>query len=627
MEITEEELKTDKFGSGILSINKFRELQTYLITRFNELERMRKPFDTDITKEVELFNNKDDTLDNKPFWQDRVQEPFLYTLGQTMTAKLTSSLFAHTNFLKMYVEDDKFYEKETAITKWFQSELDKIKFKAKSRDWIESSLTRRTSWLALRPTPLKKDKEALFPEWRMDFDIYDWFDVWFDTRQESTFNTDFFVRKHRKLFELKRDTDLYGNLDDVGPWDRHASATMADENRANSAKNASSINGANRTQSQSTQMTHPSVDEVELMEYYGVFNIADGDPNNPDFKPNVVELICTIANRTNLIRVEKNKLTTKRKRLIFPMRPLKQAESLIGKSIGQLVGQQQRELNEMQSLQFQNYKQQVKLLFKYNKNADLDLDEFFAGAGNAIGFDGDADDVGTFETKNVLNESFAMIRTKKQDMQLVLGAVDAAMGQGGSGSDTAAGERQAVEQANFKFSMMADNCYDDCLEFMNFLLILLVQFNHESLKLRHPDLVDFFDAIRASIFDAESSYIIDIEMKDHSNRRDVEMNQWANLANILLPTLPQIGGNPKELVRQLMEVFNMRNIDKLLKPEDPNALIQFFANNPQLFQQVFEGLQQLNAQKQQGGAAGQAPAPAVPGGTAVEKAANENVQT
>ena len=302
-------------------------------------------------------------------------------------------------------------------------------------------------------------------------------------------------------------------------------------------------------------------DEVELKEWMGWYDISE-NPDKPDFQP----IIAVLANDSVLCRVEKINLPTKKKILIFPMRPMRQANSLIGKSPGQVVKNLQKLLNQAMSLGMDNFKLLVKLLFKYKKGGSVDFDELFARGGNAIGWDDDPDDITIFNVPNMQNVAFLLINMVIQFMQQTTGAVDYLMGtSAGRGvTETATGIENITEQALFKFGMMANNVYTDLKDFVNYIIVLYHKYGGKKVIKRHPKLKPFF---KTDIRDIENSYIMDIGMKDLAQRRDVERAQFINAINIIGGLLQNTGGNMKELLKQVMERFDMENIDKILAPD------------------------------------------------------------
>jgi len=111
--------------------------------------------------------------------------------------------------------------------------------------------------------------------------------------------------------------------------------------------------------------------------------------------------------------------------------------------------------------------------------------------------------------------------------------------------------------------MMAQNMYDDLIEFINFIIILHTKYGKSDILVRHPELKDFFSQREEEL---ENSYAIDIALQDLAMRRDVERAQFVNAINIIGQLLMQTGGNVKELLKQVMKVFKVPNIEKILEP-------------------------------------------------------------
>jgi len=572
-----------------LSEDQVQDLQSYLVNRFEILNTSRKTLDDEIAKEIERFNGKDELIDAKLEHEAKVKENYLYDLVQTMVGRLIQTLFPDKNYLKIFVEHPMFRKVERDLTGWIQEELDRLKIRARARDFLEEALVGRLSWLHLRPVPTKrmgKSEGKMLPieGYRAEFDVFNFFDVWFDTKATDPEQTDYFVKKTKKLYQLYQNRDIYMNLDQVEPStggeDDDAKRTDAYEAKHGSAA-SDSTTPAETERSTGVKAT----DEVELLEYYGVYDFSEGDSADPDWEPDVKEVICTLANRRILIRAEVNDLPTKRKRLMFPIRPLRMGKSLIGKSIPQLVGDNSHDLNDILSLQMDNFKLLVKLLFKYNKNADIDIEELFAGDGNAIGWDESKDDIDVIQIPNVLQLAGFMAAEKRQSMQSTAGTPDVLMGQaGGRGApETATGIGRANENALFKFGIIALNVADDLIEFIKYVMILLVQNNPGAVFMRWPNLGEFLALPPEQL---ELDYIADLELRDLSTRRELERQQIANLAGIIGPLLQQNGGNMSLFLKNVMTAFNLEDIDEMMEMEDPSQIAAKLLNNPQLAQAV-----------------------------------------
>jgi len=601
-----------------LSEEKLVDIQSMLITRFNLYKSNRKPFDNAIEYEVDIAEGVDRDLDDKEDWKVKDNVNYLWAVNQTITARLSSSIFGHNDYLKVYVERDVWRDKQNEITQWMQEEMDRIRLRYKSRDFLEDALKKRTSFLQLRPVPLEK-QENDGKEWKIEFDVLDFYDVWFDTKAVDVMDTDWFVRKLKKFYEVvgnknyfNRDEILYTNYDLMDEPEKH------DEYQAKHR-------GADKDTISYYTERGGEDKTVELLEWYGVLDLAEGRVDDPDHEPDFCECIVTLANRNTIVRIEKNNLDElRRPRLIFPIRPIRQSRSLIAKSTAQITGNLSKNINETNSNLRENFEQLVKLLWKYRRGANIDITALFAGGGNMVDVD-EMDDVQLFDVKNMMNEAMAMKRDQINDLYNVTGASYQTQGMSAPGSQTASEVRGNTEQAMFKFMMMAENVAMDLSEFINYYMILALKFNTGVLKRRYPKLIKFFSEI--DIGDIEQGLVLDIGLKDLTQRKDVEQNQWANMVGVILPLLQQSGGNTTELLKRLFEVFNIHNTNALLEPESPDQIALKLANNPQLAQAVMQMLSQLTQQAGGGGGGGGMSPEAVPGGDTVERTASENIST
>lgn len=597
------------------------EVQVFLIERFNYLKELRSELDTEIKKEVDIYNDIDELVRGKEEHEEQYTIPYVYTIINTIVARVQKSLFGKANFVKLHMEKDEWLEYQKQMTFWMQNLLDRLKLKKRSRDFIEDACVKRLSWLQLRPVGNQELKQKL----HIEFDALDFFDVWFDTKARSVMDSDFFVRKVQKLWKV-RSNETYFDTEELADFEG-----QDDDHQ----KRKDAYSAIHSTQDllpgyKEFEVKNNATDEVELLEWYGEYDLSGMDLADPNYKPDFKEVIFTLGNRERLIRAEINDIPTRRKRLLFPMRVLRQSNSLVGKGISQLTRGMAQENNEIRSLRLQNLKTLVKLLWKYDRTANIDLEELFAGEGNAVGYDGlmNKDAVSLLPVPNLIRETSLMIQDGMQDMQQTTGAVDHVMGTSAARgiADTATGTQTITEQAMFKFSMMADNIYDDLLEFINFVAILHLLYAREANELAHPDLaVAFLNLLPEEL---EDTPFYDIELMDVSARRDLEQHQWSNMIGIIAPLVQQAGGNVSELLSQFMDVFQVPNKDKILQPESPQAIAAKLLQNPALGQAVQAILARAGAEAAGGGGGGgqRGQTPGVPaGGSPQEQAGNTNL--
>jgi len=533
---------------------KLKELQEFLLGRFNDLDGMRSSLDTEILDDIKYYNGEDENIDNKQSWEYKYKIPYIYTIVQTVVARLKESLFGTQNYVRIFTEKEGMSDYEKDLEKFVQQVLDSIKFKKRARDFLEDALVQRTTWLELVPMLYNDKGKKSFQG--VDFISHKWFDVWFDTEVAEIKDTDVFIRKIQKLYKLQMQDGVYFNLDKLEDttFPTDMDNILDTEFQAKQGKSYNRVNDP--------------VAKVELLEYHGIYNV--GTDTKPDFK----NVLCTIANRSVLIRVEEKDMQTSRKTLLFPIRPLKQANSLIGKSIPQLTKDLQKELNEVRSLRSQNTKLVSKLLFSYNKDGDIDLNELFAGGGNAIARGDNPNDVTIFPIPNLIQALSYVGSEIIQDMQQITGAVDYVMGtSAGRGiTDTATGVKTITEQALFKFSAMASNVQGDITDFINYIFVIYYEYGQKEMLEQFPSLQAYLMQPLKAI---EDNYFIDIGLKDLTQRRDVERMQFINMINVIAGLVQQAGGDTKELLKQVMSRFDIPNTDKILNASGgTNQLMQ-----------------------------------------------------
>lgn len=575
-----------------ISDEKKEEILTFLSTRFTELEALRTSLDDEIEKEIDLYNDKDENIQNKESYESQITTPYLYTVVQTIVARLISAVFGDKNFIRIFVEEEKYLNIEKKLQAWAQKIVDKMKVRKRARDIFENALVKRVSWLQLKPKKVNN-------RFRPDFMVHDFFNVWFDTKAKDVNDTDFFIRTEDKLWQvLAQEEKLYHNTSLV------ANTNPPDFNIEREEYTARHSSDDEENVSYYEIQGNNITGKVELLEWHGEYDMSD-NPDEPDFRT----VIFTLANREVLIRVETVDLPTIRKRLIFPIRPLKQADSLIGKSVPQLLGSLQKELNEIKSLRLDNFKNLIKLIFKYNANADIPLDTLFAKGSNAIPWTDDPNDVTTLDQPNLVQIATLMMQSEIQEMQQTVGATDHVMGTSAARgiADTATGTQKIIEQAMFKFSMMAENTHDDFSDFFNYAMMLHMIDDKKDTLFENPEFKDYFELPIEVIEDTD---FIDIYIKDLAQRRDIERAQFVNAAGMILPILQQTGGNIGLFLKQVMERFDMQQIEAILEspPQEKQMMqmiMQMMRDNPQFAQFIQQVLQNPDILKQMSGGTGQ----------------------
>lgn len=529
-----------------LSKEQKEKIQAFLINRFQVLKDLRTEYDNKVKEEIDLYNDKDQYIEDKEDWEETITIPYIYTVVQTMVARLMETLFGTDNYLRIYVEDPNYKKIEKSLQRWLQQVLDEIKLKYKARDFLEESLVERVSWL--QPQPILENGKLK----SIKLNIFGWYDVWFDLKAVDIEDTDAFIRKRVKKYKVLENKN-YFNHDEV------KKTSLPDQEYEDEKVRQKGGNISYDDPDMNTDVD--TIDDVEILEWYGVYNISK-NKNKPEYK----DVIFTLANRQVLVSVQTNEMKTQKKKLLFPVRPMRQSKSLIGKSVPQLVKNMQYELNQVRSLRLQNFKTNINLLFKYRRDADIEFDELFAAPGNAIGYSGDPSDIDLFPIPDKSREASIMGSEIVSDIQQVTGAVDYVMGtSAGRGvTETASGIESITNQAMFKFGMMAKNAYDDILEFINFVVILYFKYGKDQVILFDVAISDFFKNQTEETL--EKSYAVDIALNDLAMRRDIERAQFINALNIILPMVQQAGGNMTVILKQVMERLNMENIDEIMEP-------------------------------------------------------------
>jgi hypothetical protein len=560
-----------------VSQEKRDEILAFLTQRRGALEQMRAPLDERMKEEIDLYNNKDDLQDTKPSYKESYKVPYLYGVTQTTKARILEAFFSRGQYIRILGEGSIFNSSsglETKLSKFIQNELDKGGFKREAKSFIEIGLTECTAWVEPRPIV---DESGRFNG--VEFHTYHFNDVWFDTSAKCVEDSDILIRRRCKLYELRQDPTKWMNLEQV------YTSTPPDDIRAKQRYEA-----ANDAPMYYDVAKNNVTDEVELKYYYGKYDLGEGNFNDPEYIPNFCDIVFVLANDNILVQVQKVETKTRRKKFIFPIRPIYQANQLVGKSMIQLTKSIAGIVNELKALTLQNAKLLVNLMFKYRRDGDVLLSELFGGPGNAISFKDNKDDVDIFNVPNVIGPLLAATNSAIVDIQETTGATNYMTGgsQGGGITSTASGISQMRAETMIRTSMMAANIYDDIIDIVTFTIVLYAKYGQQYVAERNAELVPFFSQYEDLI---EDSTFFDIAMSDLGERKELERNQFVNAMNIIAPLIQQIdSAQPgqfeglKNLLRLFFERLNMENADAILNPkptetQDPMSAIMAALGN------------------------------------------------
>ncbi len=575
---------------------KIAEFEKFLTQRFKELEAMRQDYDAQVLENIQVYNNIDKNMDSKEDWQEKFRIPYVWTVIQTIVGRVRQALFSSPDYLKVFGEDAEYRNIEKEITKWIQSEMDYVQLRRKAKGYIEKAVRDGMCWLQLLPVSRYDKKKT--KTWFFDVIALGFFDVYFDPQARDVMDTDFFIKKRKLLYKLTQNPKQYIQLDELRKTEPPDAENWKDKYTALSGNAQISY-----YELPETKMTA----EVELLEWLGEYDFGTGDPRDPDYKADIKEVIATVGNREKIIRIEVQEIQTRKKRLLFPIRPIVQDDLLLGKPMISVIRDLQYELNEVRSLRMDNIKQNVKLIWKVRKDKQIDMDELFGAGGNVVHVE-DPDDVTPFNTINLVQPLSYISQDLVQDMQQTSGAVDHVMGTSAARgiTETASGIKQMVDNAVFKFNMMGDNIKDDLVDCMNFTAILRIKYSKDDVLLKFPGIKSFVDQTETMM---EENTFFDIDMADLAERKDVERSQWVNILNVIIPALQQVGGNMKELLRIIFKVFNVPQIDTLFEPDEQTQQVMAamqWAQSPE-GQMAMQQFQQSQAAAGTGGQRAGAP--------------------
>jgi len=498
--------------------------------RFKGFQKLRQPLDTLIKKYQRIYNF--DFTDKKADYKQFI--PYTFTIIQTILAFLVASMFGRDKMITMDIEGGKCIHMAKNIELYVNSLLEKVKLKRFSYDFLLNSLTDNISWIQL--IPIKEDSH-----FTVDIDSLNFFDVYFDTKAKRVEDIDPIVRTLKGYLDLSYDEHYY--KDEV-------------EKIKDTKPPSDVIDLENQTYKFRSEATyyHPEVvnnnDLVEVLTWNTRYDIDDNGE--------LEDIILAFGNRKELIRAELNNMKTRRKTLLFPIVALRESNALLGKSLISPIADLQDLLNESMDLRQRHFRLLVKLLFKYNKNADVDFTELHASGGNAVGYDGDPNDVSIFTINNMLGECNSVTASIIQLMQQVTGATDYMMGTtlGRGITETARGVSIITQNAMQKFNLLVNNITPYVIDIIKYIIILFNQGAGNSERVKFFKVQKF---VKLSELDIEEDFKFDIALKNLAADIDRERAQFINAVNVMGQMIMAAGGDIQAVVKLALEKFGLKS--------------------------------------------------------------------
>lgn len=518
-------------------------LESFTI-RLNSFMRGREPLDDLVLRYRKVF---DFDFEDKKKPSEKIPSgykysvPYVNTIIMTMVAFTIASLFGDKRrTLTADIEDWVKGLKGKDVENYCNSLLEKCKFKEKVFSMIVNAFVDPISWVQLIPIVEKN-------YFNLDIDTLNFFDVYWDTKAKYKDKTDYIVRSIKGHLDLLYDTVHYypeevEKIKDTKPPEDII--TLEDQQY--------------ETQTGGEVVYYSPLvvnnnDKVEVMTWYTRYDL-EGKGQKLD------DVIVGIGNRLEIIRIELNPLKTRRKVLIYPIVANKNPNSLLGKSTVASVEDMQDLLNESIDLRQKHFRLLSKLLFKYNKNAEIDESELVADGGNAIGYSGDPKDLDTFEIRNMLKDMSAMVAEYIQLMQQTTGATDYLMGtSAGRGiTETARGVTIIANNAMQKFNLTVTNMTPDLLDIITYIIILFNKNDKNRNRVNQYNVKKFAAMDELSI---EESFNFDLVFKNQASDVDRERAQMISALNVVGQYLVASGGDLKTFMKVILEKFDLKTRD------------------------------------------------------------------
>lgn len=419
-------------------VNAFAYSRSYYANRFLKFRQW-----------LRLFHRIPDT---KPQFRSNIFVPMVYPLVSTILPRMIANKPTF-RFEPREESDEKAVEQMSMLVDY---QLDRMEFFKKLKMWVKDTLMYGVGIIKCY-WDKNEDKEINDP----DIQVIDLFDFFPDPKATQIDGGDFMI--HRSIAPLtqlrKAQTydgkPLYKNLDDIKDSTNEESSNKlyVTNDRAMSIGDIDGklVLGSPYRQSMTKQ--------VEILEYWGIYGKDDD------------EYVITVANRTTVIRAEKNPYPDG-KRPFVKMEIDPNNFLFFGTGIIDPLEHLQIALNDTRNQRMDNVNLILNKLFVVLKDGDVNEQELVSRPGGVI-YEGTPGAVRILETPDITQSAYQEEALLKQDAQEAVGVSDIIQGQiqdannpGVEGqviNKTAAGAKMAVEQAGSRFKYYMQNI-EDALE-------------------------------------------------------------------------------------------------------------------------------------------------------------------
>lgn len=522
--------------------------------RFTAMKSYRDQLDTKVMNWLKVYNAIPGEKQYK--WMSNIFVPYAYSLISQMVPRIRATLFGSDNFIKATAHTADFLKMESSIASWFMGKLRSQKFFKKARDLILASFKYPISimklrWVEKEETSIKTVKMLGFIPMRIsqkkkrkmcELDVVDYFSFWWDpngTDEETCKDFAHRILRDRSYINQMAKNGTYKNCKDIDY-----------DNFPNDIAELRQDIDIYRTD---VTEKREGISQVELIEYWGRF-----DFNNDGIDEDV---IITVANRTKVIKIQKNNLINGMK-AFKTFKPLVEDSQFTGMPPLRMAEPLQGEINTVRNQRIDNRTLILRKFFKARRDADINSKEVVAGPGNIIWLD-NMDDLVEIPIKDVSTTVNMEEGVAKQDLQLIMGSSDYL-----ALPDSATGASIVQSEVASRYQDMLVNLKIQFEELFNMILTMYRQFaeDEDIFKMIDPKTGEpVFGKITPEDLNSEYNLSVDIKMTAESSAKQAN---WVNLLNTVGKSLLV---NQKEMIRAVLEAFDVKNIVEILTPVQEGA--------------------------------------------------------
>lgn len=503
-------------------------------------------------------------VDNKITDRANLFIPYVYSIVETVTPRLIASIFASKPYIGILPVKAEMVENAKAMENLIDYQLNqKVGIISVTTSWIKEALIFGTSILktgweyeedeVITEEPLVQimgipigTRQVKRIEAVKDDPLVQHIDLWdfyVDPAGIDIDSADYCIHK------VYRDISYLKEMEKLGVYRNIEEVTKAVSEQAY----ATGMN--TRLSAIGMQSIDKPTDKIELLEYW------------------TDDRVVVVANRAVVIRNDENPYYHRKKPFVRLVDNLVPHEFY---GIGEIepIEYLQYELNSIRNQRMDNINLIINRMWKVLRGADIDPKQLRSRAGGIIEVD-DMEDIQALEMENVSASSYQEDEIIRRDMDNATGVNNYARGENTDRRETATTASILSQNANERFKLKVTLMEDMGMRRLgNFLVQLNQQFvdTEKAIRILGPDGMKYMEISPEQIRGQFDVMALGSSVEPTVNKRQ-KLDGYINLYNLLKDS-PYI--NHPELIRDILETADIKDVDRILMGADEVMMQQLF---------------------------------------------------